>query len=474
MQTRPVTRPQAAGAGRTARSARSNGDDGAVSTSGRLVRFIVAAPAFGIGQDRGHHRAHRRARRPGTQCAPRQGRAGLHRHRLPRRRGRTPRAQPGPLGHASRPSSPASPTRTISWWRASWACSTAPPPASAPRRTSPAFGAAGGPRGRRRAPEPVGRGARPRLRHVRPDGDVAGVIATRVGSVTHARMLREALAATQHPLPRHRPRDERLRCPRAISASTRPASTRTSTERIARHRPLSPAVSTLPPSRRSARRRRGRPRPLPAPAAARPAHRHRRRRGVLPSPTPTSSTGGARPGASLHPFSPLAGRGAGRCRRCRGPPGRLSGASRRPPRRRQTLARRALPMAAARGALVYGECGGYMALGETLVDARRASLTRWRGCCRHHQLRPPRAHAGLPPADTRRRPPPRHLRGHEFHYATVEERARRCSKRADCGRPQRRPPRDAPGTVCGSFAHVIDQSDQTPTELRNRLWRWPV
>jgi cobyrinic acid a,c-diamide synthase len=78
-----------------------------------------------------------------------------------------------------------------------------------------------------------------------------------------------------------------------------------------------------------------------------------------------------------------------------------------------------LKAAATRGALVYGECGGYMVLGRGLVDAEGH---------RH-------AMAGLLPNETsfaERRlalgyrriahasplPFPRRLRGHEFHYST--------------------------------------------------------
>ena len=42
---------------------------------------------------------------------------------------------------------------------------------------------------------------------------------------------------------------------------------------------------------------------------------------------------------------------------------------------------RGLRRAAARGAVVYGECGGYMALGRGLIDGA-GGVTRWPGCCR--------------------------------------------------------------------------------------------
>ncbi|MBO0661757.1 cobyrinate a,c-diamide synthase [Jiella sp. MQZ9-1] len=123
--------------------------------------------------------------------------------------------------------------------------------------------------------------------------------------------------------------------------------------------------------------------------------------------------------------------------------------------------------AAARGALVYGECGGYMALGDGLIDAEGA---------RHPML-------GLLPLETSFAERRRHLgyrrltplggtpfkgelmgeeelMGHEFHYATtIREKA---------GAPRLFAARDALGAdlgavglrhgrVMGSFCHVIDR-----------------
>ena len=80
--------------------------------------------------------------------------------------------------------------------------------------------------------------------------------------------------------------------------------------------------------------------------------------------------------------------------------------------------------AAARGAVVYGECGGYMALGRTLTDAAGRRRTPWPACCRS---RPALPRAGSRLVIERLSSPARLLwaragtayRGHEFHYATV-------------------------------------------------------
>lgn len=123
----------------------------------------------------------------------------------------------------------------------------------------------------------------------------------------------------------------------------------------------------------------------------------------------------------------------------------------------------ALQAAAARQAVVFGECGGYMALGRGLIDAE--------GKC--HEM------TGLLPVETSfadRKlhlgyraietvsptalgPAGRHFRGHEFHYASItsEDNAaplfRARNARGDdlgaCGMTH--------GSVSGSFVHLIDQ-----------------
>jgi cobyrinic acid a,c-diamide synthase len=117
--------------------------------------------------------------------------------------------------------------------------------------------------------------------------------------------------------------------------------------------------------------------------------------------------------------------------------------------------------AAARGAAVYGECGGYMVLGESLTDAKGIA----------HPM------AGLLPVATSFVQPKLHLgyrharlmeagplgtrgagyAGHEFHYASVEREGgdtalfqakdARGAELAAMGRRQ--------GRVMGSFLHLI-------------------
>ena len=111
-----------------------------------------------------------------------------------------------------------------------------------------------------------------------------------------------------------------------------------------------------------------------------------------------------------------------------------------------------------RNALIYGECGGFMVLGETLVDKAGQS----------------HAMAGLLPVTTRidrpkrtlgyRRlvhaealPWPGRLHGHEFHYSSTKQSRLTPLFAATDATGQALPPMGAViGRVMGSYAHVID------------------
>jgi cobyrinic acid a,c-diamide synthase len=118
-----------------------------------------------------------------------------------------------------------------------------------------------------------------------------------------------------------------------------------------------------------------------------------------------------------------------------------------------------LKQAASRGVLVYGECGGFMTLGDHLIDAEGV----------RHEM------AGLLPLGTSfakrglklgyrqlehasALPWPTRLRGHEFHYSTLDWQGEaealfkaEDSKHAQLGEIGLR--RD---NVMGSYAHIID------------------
>lgn len=118
----------------------------------------------------------------------------------------------------------------------------------------------------------------------------------------------------------------------------------------------------------------------------------------------------------------------------------------------------AMRSAAQSGKLIYGECGGYMVLGEAIIDAAGKS---------HEML-------GLLPVETsfaarklnlgyRRFTPlagapwSTVLTGHEFHYSSVvsEGGAERLFEATDAFGEQLDPMGLRSGSVCGSFAHII-------------------
>jgi len=121
--------------------------------------------------------------------------------------------------------------------------------------------------------------------------------------------------------------------------------------------------------------------------------------------------------------------------------------------------RRGMREAAARGALIYGECGGFMALGRGLVDANGAAHAMCDLLPLATSFADRRLHLGYRRLEHDGALPwPRTLRGHEFHYATTVWR--------DDTAPALFTARDAAGNalepmglrldnVMGSFAHVI-------------------
>ena len=122
-----------------------------------------------------------------------------------------------------------------------------------------------------------------------------------------------------------------------------------------------------------------------------------------------------------------------------------------------------LRAAASRGAVVYGECGGYMVLGETLTDADGTD----------------HAMAGLLPLKTSFAARKLHLgyravrleddgifgkagvafRGHEFHYASIvaEGDGRPLFQVSDADGNALTPSGRVAGNVMGSFVHLIDR-----------------
>lgn len=162
-------------------------------------------------------------------------------------------------------------------------------------------------------------------------------------------------------------------------------------------------------------------------------------------------------GAEVSFFSPLAGEGPGEAADAVFLPGGYpelhAGALAEAEGFREGMAR-----AATRGALIYGECGGYMVLGEGLVDAEGArhrmlgmlrletSFANRRRHLGYRQLSPL---GGLPWHGV--------LRGHEFHYATtLREEGEPLFLAHDAEGEDLGEYGLKRGRVMGSFAHVID------------------
>jgi cobyrinic acid a,c-diamide synthase len=118
--------------------------------------------------------------------------------------------------------------------------------------------------------------------------------------------------------------------------------------------------------------------------------------------------------------------------------------------------------AAVRGAAVYGECGGYMALGEALTDAKGVKHPMLGLLPVATSFAKPELHIGyrtltlvgetpLGPAGTR-------FRGHEFHFSGVATEAEtdRLFEISDADGAALGPAGLRRGTVFGSYLHLID------------------
>jgi cobyrinic acid a,c-diamide synthase len=121
-----------------------------------------------------------------------------------------------------------------------------------------------------------------------------------------------------------------------------------------------------------------------------------------------------------------------------------------------------LGAAAGRGALVYGECGGFMVLGDSLIDADghahamaglvplTTSFAERRLSLGYREMR----HQGALPF-------PAGLRGHEFHYSTLVSQGigEPLFEVRDAAGHQLAPAGLRVGRVMGSYLHVIDGAD---------------
>ena len=108
---------------------------------------------------------------------------------------------------------------------------------------------------------------------------------------------------------------------------------------------------------------------------------------------------------------------------------------------------------------IYGECGGYMVLGDSLVDADGKSHRMAGLLPLETSFADRRRHLGYRRVTARRGPFPGAWTAHEFHYATtVRADGEPLFEAEDAEGSALRPMGLVRGSVSGSFAHLIDRA----------------
>ncbi len=132
--------------------------------------------------------------------------------------------------------------------------------------------------------------------------------------------------------------------------------------------------------------------------------------------------------------------------------------------------RAGLRHAAARGAAIFGECGGYMVLGRSLTDAVGARHEMTGLLPLETSFAEQRLHLGYREVSTCTHSPLGQagttFRGHEFHYATVtaEDNASPLFTARNARGDELGPAGISLGRVAGSFIHLIDsRATEEPT-----------
>lgn len=107
--------------------------------------------------------------------------------------------------------------------------------------------------------------------------------------------------------------------------------------------------------------------------------------------------------------------------------------------------------------MIYGECGGYMTLGNTLTDAQGVDYPMAGLLPLHTSFATRKLHLGYRQLTSLGGPFPTHLRGHEFHYASIvsegdADRLFEAQTASGVALPAMGLRR---GNIMGSFAHII-------------------
>lgn len=110
--------------------------------------------------------------------------------------------------------------------------------------------------------------------------------------------------------------------------------------------------------------------------------------------------------------------------------------------------------------LIYGECGGYMTLGETLTDAQGLKHAMAGLLPLQTSFATRKLHLGYRQLTSLGGPFPKHLRAHEFHYATIvsESDADRLFEAQTANGTTLPAMGLRRGNVMGSFAHIISSA----------------
>lgn len=295
------------------------------------------------------------------------------------------------------------------------------------------------------------------LASLRPSVKIAGVILNQIGSPRHGEIIMRALSAIGVPVLGAVPRTPTLHAPsrhlglvQAVEHPDLEGFIEAAAHLIGEHVDIERLVAMAAPLADA------------APASGLPPLGQRiavARDAAFAFAYPHMLADWRRAGAEVSFFSPLADEGPGDVDAVFLPggypelyAGRLAGNA--------GFAREMLA-AAARGALIYGECGGYMTLGETLTD-RDGRVHKMLGLLPvSTSFSAPKLHlgyrrltslAGLPWSGP--------LMGHEFHYASVTaSRGAALFRAADAMRMDLPDMGQVVGRTCGSFAHVIGGGD---------------
>ena len=161
-------------------------------------------------------------------------------------------------------------------------------------------------------------------------------------------------------------------------------------------------------------------------------------------------------GAEIHPFSPLADEAPDPDADAIYLPGGY------PELHAQHLTRagqfrRTMKAAADKGTSIYGECGGYMVLGNAITDARNVAYPMLGLLDLETSFAQRKLHLGYRDLTPLRGPFTAPLKGHEFHYATtLYAHGAPLFAARDAEGTELSPMGLVAGSVSGSFGHVID------------------